>query len=524
VTAADVVTFTDVELSSNTQFFYKVKVTEEFGCSSDFSNPFLVVNANGSNGPSAASGLVATALSKQSIKLDWLQNPSPAFNETGFEIYRATEATGPYVLIAVTAADVVTFTDVELSSNTQFFYKVRAVNNNAGSAVTDAAAAKTQADVLPPLAPGDLRVTGTSRNSVSLVWDEASDDVAVVKYDIFVNGVKYYETDLTQFTVYNLDHGVTYNFRVQARDYAGNKSPYSNQVTVQPQLQGLEYKYYTFTGTWNNLPNFTTLDPDAEGTVPNITIANRSQDDRFAYLWEGFITIPTTGTYYFRTTSDDGSRLWLGSLGQATSPYSFSGSSLVNNDGVHSSKTVTSNGVNLTAGVYPIAIGYYDLTGNSQTITVSWRTPATGSSYVTIPASAFADPQVPEGTAPLAPSGLTAQAVSYKQINVSWTDNSDNENGFEIWRSPNGVDSFMIVGSASANSTTFADSIALAPSKRYFYQINATGQYGESALVPVIYATDAQANWRFNNNYTDASGNGKAITGSGTPTFSSDEK
>jgi len=38
---------------------------------------------------------------------------------------------------------------------------------------------------------------------------------------------------------------------------------------------------------------------------------------------------------------------------------------------------------------------------------------------------------------PAAPSGLSAVAVSRTQINISWTDNSQNENGFRIERSKN---------------------------------------------------------------------------------------
>ena len=37
-----------------------------------------------------------------------------------------------------------------------------------------------------------------------------------------------------------------------------------------------------------------------------------------------------------------------------------------------------------------------------------------------------------QGTVPTAPSGLTATAASSSQINLSWTDNSNNETGFKI--------------------------------------------------------------------------------------------
>src|SRR5207248_33803 len=42
-------------------------------------------------------------------------------------------------------------------------------------------------------------------------------------------------------------------------------------------------------------------------------------------------------------------------------------------------------------------------------------------------------------TIPAAPSALTATAVSDVQINLAWTDNSGNEDGFRIYRSTDNV-------------------------------------------------------------------------------------
>lgn len=464
-------------LSATTPGDYRVQVKEQFGCSSEFSAPFTVINAAGPNKPDAAINLTVGTLSKTSLRLDWSDNPTPQYNETNFEVYQASVSGGPYKLIGITNADVLTFTATNLNAKTTYYYKVRAVNNTGAAPLTAEASGITDADTQAPTAPGDLTISGSTRNSISLTWDASTDDVGVSKYDVYINGKKSFVTENLTYTLYNLDYGKTYNFTVKARDVANNASPFSNQVTGQPLLNGLNYKYYTFTGTWNNLPDFNTLTPVATGNVPNITLSNRTQNDNFAYLWEGFIVIPVTGSYTFRTNSDDGSKLYLGALNQGTSPYSFAATALVNNDGLHGGQNRDGTRT-LTAGVYPIAITFYEQ-GGGESMTVSWRTPQTGTSFITIPNSAFSEPSTPGGLKPTAPSGLTATTVSYSKINLAWTDNSNNETGFEIWRSTDPLNGFSTVAVAAANATSFTDT-ALTANTRYYYRVRAIGQYGES--------------------------------------------
>ena len=115
---------------------YIVKVTEQFGCSSAFSAPFTVIDANGPNKPDAATSLTVTTVSKTSLRLDWSDNPTPVNNETSFEVYQATQAGGPYKLIGTTNANVINYTISDLNSNTKYFYKVRAINNSSAAATS----------------------------------------------------------------------------------------------------------------------------------------------------------------------------------------------------------------------------------------------------------------------------------------------------------------------------------------------------------------------------------------------------
>ncbi len=123
--------------------------------------------------------------------------------------------------------------------------------------------------------------------------------------------------------------------------------------TVQ-SAPGLSYKYYE--GNWSTLPDFNSLTPVSSGTVSTVNLDPRKREQNFAFLYQGYITIPATGNYTFDLFSDDGSKLYIGN-------YSASATPVVNNDGLHGTQS-RSGTIALNAGVYPIALSYFQGTGN----------------------------------------------------------------------------------------------------------------------------------------------------------------
>ena len=84
-------------------------------------------------------------------------------------------------------------------------------------------------------------------------------------------------------------------------------------------------------------------------------------------------------------------------------------------------------------------------------------------------------------TAPAAPSSLTAIAVSATQVNLTWIDNSNNEDGFKIERQDPGQ-SYQLIGNAPANGTTYSDP-GRATSVLYNYRVSAYNGGGSSATI-----------------------------------------
>ncbi|MFZ1730440.1 MAG: S8 family serine peptidase [Bacteroidota bacterium] len=109
--------------------------------------------------------------------------------------------------------------------------------------------------------------------------------------------------------------------------------------------------------------------------------------------------------------------------------------------------------------------------------------PGTGSPNLLL-YSLFAPPT--PGTAPAAPTSLTATAVSSSAIDLSWSDPATNESGFYIERSTNGTN-FTQIASVGANVTSFSNT-GLSSSTHFYYQVRAYNSYGTSSYSNVADA------------------------------------
>ena len=79
---------------------------------------------------------------------------------------------------------------------------------------------------------------------------------------------------------------------------------------------------------------------------------------------------------------------------------------------------------------------------------------------------------------PLAPTNLTGTVISTTQVNLSWTDNATNEDGYKVERKT-GNGNYAVVGSMGANLTTFND-LGLTPYTSYTYRVYAQNSAGNS--------------------------------------------
>ncbi|WP_437228904.1 PVC-type heme-binding CxxCH protein [Planctomicrobium sp. SH661] len=126
---------------------------------------------------------------------------------------------------------------------------------------------------------------------------------------------------------------------------------------------GVRVDYFQPNGPNVAIETLNRMRPQASGIAPTFTldIPERTQSEGYALRFTGSISIDKAGKYTFFTTSDDGSRLYIGD------------ELVVNNDALQG-PTEKSGVIDLPSGSHPITVTYFNGTGN-YAFQVAWQGP-----------------------------------------------------------------------------------------------------------------------------------------------------
>jgi hypothetical protein len=434
--------------------------------------------------PADPSGLTATANGTTTIDLTWTDSAS---NETAYQVERSTSGSGgPFSLLTTLAANATGYSNTGLTPETEYCYRVRAMNLNVPSAYAGPACATTA-----PVPNMALDFTGTNAyasfgNPAAVhlstftleMWIRR--DGAGVGTDTGTNGIPDAIPLLARGRAESEAAAVDINyfFGIKAatgvlcadlEEGAGGAAPSGNHPVLGATpigTGGWHHVAATYDGTTWKLY----LDGNLDGQLAVGQPAASASD--VAVAMASALNSTNVASGFFDGAIDE-VRVWNVARTQAE----IQGA-------INSAITTPTSGLVARWGMDE---------GTGTTVNGSAGTTVSGTITGTGFAWAAGAPFNVVFTPPAAPSELGADAPSNSQIDLSWSDNSGNETGFEIERSTTGIGgSYSLLTTRPANSTSYSD-VGLSSATEYCYRIRAVNGTGASSYDGPACATTLSA-------------------------------
>ncbi|MCG3115418.1 MAG: DNRLRE domain-containing protein [Candidatus Manganitrophus sp. SA1] len=377
--------------------------------------------------PPVISGIGVGGVGSSGATLSWSTN-EPA--DTQVE-YGTTPAYGTSTAVVSTLATSHVQSLSGLLPATLYHYRVRSRDAAGNLAVSNNGSFTTAAapDTSSPTAPAGLTAAAVSSSQINLAWNPSTDNVGVSGYRVYRNGLQVGTTTVTSYANSGLAADTIYNYAVAAFDAAGNLSAQSAGASAR------------------------TL-PPPDTAVPVISAVAAGSITTGGALISWSTNEPSDTQVEYGTTTAYGSATPI------------------------SSTLVTAHSRSLS-GLLPSTLYHYRVRSRD----------AAGNLAVSNNGS-FTTAAAPDTSAPSAPTGLTAAAVSSSQINLAWNPSADNVgvSGYRVYR--NGLQ----VGTTTV--TSFSNT-GLTAGTVYSYSVSAFDVAGnasaQSAAVSVATPAASQS-------------------------------
>jgi len=372
--------------------------------------------------------LTATSLSSNSIRLNW--DPVDS-NATNIVISRSLNGIVYTGLTSISATNT-SYTDSSCSPDTKYWYEIKAKRDLNESNVSNVASTKTLPIGSPPSSPSNLQGTVINCTQIDLTWQDNSGDETNFIVERKKEGDCCFSVKATlpsSTTVYS-DTTLSANTKYYYRVKAKNSfgdSGYSNEI------------------------NLTTPPCGTPPSAPTNLTASVISTTEVSLSWTD--ASDNEDGFKVERKESGGTYSEIKTLSAGTTSYS-------------------------DTGLSPNTTYYYRIRAFNSYGTSSYSNEASATTKA-------------ELSVPAKPTNLFASASSPTEIRLSWTDASDNEDGFKVERKTSGS-SFTEIKILTANSTTYTDT-GLTPDTTYYYRVRAYNAAGYSDYSNEASATTQKA-------------------------------
>jgi hypothetical protein len=452
----------------------------------------------------APDSLTVTAVASDTLKLNWTY-PEEAGNGTVIE--RKEDSDGEWVELETVSSGITSYSDTDLSSETEYFYRVKAKQKDHVYSVAYPEDGISKYTGLST--PGDLSGYALSPTQIYLTWTDSDDENAYTLQRKEAGYGDFSEVaTLSEDTSSYIDTGLTsdtiYVYRIKAQN-GSSTSEYSTECAVacvyveKPteltasllsdsevklgwednsndetafeiwRKAGQKADWTKYASAYRNSDSFTDEDISAENTYYYKVRARISDSNAYssfsneAYAWVSTITPPSDLNY-----SISGSTMKLTWKDNSNNESGFAIESRTGVDG----------------GWYTAAWPSANTTGTSISA------PAKGDLYfyrvkafdsTSSNAAGYSDEICVNTVIPDPPSDLMLVRVSYNQVKLVWTDNSNSESGFIVERKSGTLSSadFRQIATTKSNAGAYIDT-GLSANVKYTYRVCATNSTGVS--------------------------------------------
>jgi chitodextrinase len=395
--------------------------------------------------PSIPATISASNITSSSFTATWTAS-SDNVGVVSYDVFRDG------VLTQNTQSTNFSFTGLTANTTYNVTVKARDAAGNISAASTALAVktlAATVADTQAPSTPASVTASNITTSSFTATWTASSDNVGVVSYDVFRDGVLTQNTQSTNFSFTGLTANTTYNITVKARDAAGNISAASTALAVK------------------TLANTGSGDLQAP-TPPNYVQPYSITTSGFSLQWSGAAdNVAVTGYEVFLNGTS------FAKTGQYVTYLSLNNL--------------------LQATNYSVTIKAYDAAGNV----------SAASTAVIVTTLGIADIQ-----APSIPLNLKATNITANSFTISWAAATDNVGvtKYSIYRNS------VLIATVAGNVTTF-DVKNLVPSNSYSMAISASDAVNNTSKTSTALIVKTLASMTVTNNLITFSEQGVGTKG-----------